>query len=235
MSREAAGRRKEGVCRDPPGKLSEDVGGLRCVDGSYLTVTPRACVDSRGVPYEVTLELYRNGTPYGVVGERCGWFLARLAEAVARSRAAEDGAAARWPDPDDRFPEDCSGTELFAFRYRARTAVVGGGELRCQVRTLPLWVPAGDVSRDEHGRGVPVGEWRVIRRAVVEAWGTTGNGLRALLTSGELAEFVSGLVAEAEDLLGGAIPGDVQQRVSGRFPGAVDRRPVGNGSEWISS
>lgn len=171
-------------------------------------------MDSCGVPYEVTLELYRNGTPYGVVGERCGWFLARLAEAVERSRAAEDGTAEQWPDPDDRFPEDYCGTELFAFRYRARTAVVGGGELRCQVRTLPLWVPAEDVLRDEHGCGVPVGEWRVIRRAVVEAWSATGNGLRALLTSGELAEFVSGLVAEAEDLLGGAISAAGERPVS---------------------
>jgi hypothetical protein len=160
------------------------VGGLRCVDGSVLTVTPVACVDSVGRPYEVTLELRRDGLPYGVVGERCGWLLQRLASGVEEARRG-DGEAGRWPDPDDRFPE---GGELFSFRYRARRRTAAGGELRCWLRTIPVWVP----------RRGEVGEWRLTRRAYVEAWGSGGVGTRAVLTSGELAGFVRGLVDEAE-------------------------------------
>lgn len=166
------------------------MGGLRCVDGSYLTVTPIACTDSSGMPYEVTLALHRDGTPYGVVGERCGWFLARLARGVGAARSGR-GQARLWPDPDDRFPADEPDGELFAFRYRTRSDVVGGGELRCQLRTIPVWMPAQD------GRG----EWRVTRRAYVEAWGPAGIGMRAVLTSGELAAFVESLVEEAEGAL----------------------------------
>ncbi|GAA0987593.1 hypothetical protein GCM10009555_067230 [Acrocarpospora macrocephala] len=113
--------------------------------------------------------------------------LARLARGVAEARE-EMG---EWGDPDDRFPrgED----ELFAFRYRARTDIVGRGELRCQVRTIPVWEPRGGRAR---------GEWRLTRRAFVEAWGSQGVGLRAVLTSGQLGAFLDGLVAEAEDRLG---------------------------------
>ncbi|MFD1940512.1 hypothetical protein ACFSKW_54555, partial [Nonomuraea mangrovi] len=166
------------------------MGGLRCVDGSYLSVTPVVCTDSLGVPYEVTLALHRDGAPYGMVGERCGWLLARLARGVWAARAGREQAWT-WPDPDDRFPGDEPDGELFAFRYRTRSQVVGGGELRCQLRTLPIWVPGRDGG----------GEWRVTRRAYVEAWGPAGIGMRAVLTSGELAEFVESLVAEAEGAL----------------------------------
>ncbi|MCA2225813.1 hypothetical protein [Nonomuraea aurantiaca] len=167
------------------------MGGLRCVDGSYLTVTPVACTDSVGTPYEITLELRRDGAPCGIVGERCGWLLARLARGVSRAREEqEQGEAGKWPDPDDRFPGDDGGSELFSFRYRARSGAVNGGELRCQLRTIPIWLPAQ-------------GEWRVTRRAYVEAWGSSGVGMRAVLTSSELAAFVHGLVDEVEDCLGG--------------------------------
>ncbi|MDF5754746.1 hypothetical protein [Spongiactinospora sp. TRM90649] len=184
------------------------MGGLRCADGSYLTVLPRACVDSVGVPYEITLELRRDGAPYGMVGERCGWLLPRLAAGMRAARADGDGA---WADPDDRFPEDAPDAELFAFRYRSRRRVVGGGELRCQVRTLPLWTPADAPAA--------IGRWRLTRRAVVEAWGHDGVGLRAVLTSGELAEFIAGLVVEAEGCLGMAQSG------SGIRNGGTDRPP----------
>ncbi|GAA3233944.1 hypothetical protein GCM10020216_054630 [Nonomuraea helvata] len=165
------------------------MGGLRCVDGSYLTVTPVACKDSVGTPYEVTLELHRDGTPYGSVGERCGWLLARLARGVDEAREGR-GAARRWIDPDDRFPDDEPDSELFSFRYRTRAGLVGGGELRCQLRTIPVWQAAK-------------GQWRLTRRAYVEAWGSTGVGMRAVLTSAELARFVRGLVSEAEGCLEG--------------------------------
>jgi hypothetical protein len=125
------------------------------------------------------------------VGERCGWILSRLARGVDEARAAH-GQAGRWPDPDDRFPDEPDG-ELFAFRYRSRTGVVGGGELRCGLRTIPIWMP---------GVGGGAGEWRVTRRALLEAWGIGGVGMRAVLTSAELAGFVRRLVEEAEGCLG---------------------------------
>lgn len=168
------------------------MGGLRCVDGSYLSVTPVACTDTVGTPYEVTLELHRDGTPYGRVGERCGWLLARLARGVDEARRGR-GKATRWADPDDRFPGEEPDGELFSFRYRSRTSLVGGGELSCRLRTIPLWVP-------KQGRR---GEWRLTRRAYVEAWGSTGVGMRAVLTSAELSAFVRGLVEEAEGCLEG--------------------------------
>jgi hypothetical protein len=165
--------------------LSE-VGGLRCLDGSYLTVTPVACRDSVGSPYEITLELLRDGALYGTVGERCGWVLTRLAKGIAEARADHE---AHWPDPDDRFPDD---EELFAFRYRTRNGIVGGGELRCRLRTIPTWIP---------GQRGPGGEWRLTRRAFVEAWGGDGADLRAVLTSAELGAFMEVLVAEVEECL----------------------------------
>jgi hypothetical protein len=170
--------------------LSE-VGGLRCLDGSYLTVTPVACQDGVGSPYEITLELHRDGALYGTVGERCGRLLTRLARGVAEARA---GHEAHWPDPDDRFPDDHfpDDGELFAFRYRTRNGVVGEGELRCRLRTIPTWIP--------EWRG-PGGEWRLTRRAFVEAGDGDGADLRAVLTSAELGVFVEALVAEAEECL----------------------------------
>ncbi|WP_226900077.1 hypothetical protein [Nonomuraea phyllanthi] len=148
-----------------------------------------ACKDSVGTPYEVTLELHRDGTPYGSVGERCGWLLARLARGVDDAREGR-GTARRWADPDDRFPDEEPNSELFSFRYRTRAGLVGGGELRCQLRTIPVWQAAR-------------GEWRLTRRAYVEAWGMTGVGMRAVLTSAELSVFVRGLVDEAEGCLEG--------------------------------
>ncbi|MFG1975712.1 hypothetical protein ACGFJC_40830 [Nonomuraea fuscirosea] len=165
------------------------MGGLRCVDGSFLGVTPVACTDSVGTPYEITLELHRDGTPYGSVGERCGWLLSRLARGVDEARRG-GGAARRWSDPDDRFPGEEPDSELFSFRYRTRAGLVGGGELRCQLRTIPMWQPGP-------------GAWRLTRRAFVEAWGSTGVGMRAVLTSSELSAFVGELVNEAEGCLDG--------------------------------
>lgn len=159
------------------------------MDGSYLTVTPIPCTDTVGTPYEITLELHRDGTPYGSVGERCGWLLARLARGVDEARQGR-GAARRWNDPDDRFPDEAPESELFSFRYRTRSGLVGGGELRCQLRTIPIWQPAP-------------AQWRLTRRAYVEAWGASGVGMRAVLTSAELSEFVRELVHEAEGCLGG--------------------------------
>ncbi|WP_254716107.1 hypothetical protein [Actinomadura sp. WMMB 499] len=176
---------------------------LHCLDGSTLTVTPVPSLDRGGAPFEVTLELRRDGAVFGAVGERCGYFLADVAARLAAARADGSPQAARWPDPDDRFPgRDGAATrdlepaatrdlELFAFRYRDRGDVLSTGELRCTVRTSSLWV-----GRQQSAAG----RWRVARRAVLEAWGAGGRGVRAVLTSTELVRFLDGLVVEADRL-----------------------------------
>ncbi|MBW8481528.1 hypothetical protein [Actinomadura parmotrematis] len=173
--------------------------GLRCLDGSRLAVVPVPSRDRGGTPYEVTLELRRDGDTFGAVGERCGHALAGLAVRVAAARAAGSPEAARWPDPDDRFPDPVPASapgarepELFAFRYRDRADLVSSGELRCTLRTTSMWIGASDAREGEDGG------WRVARRAVVEAWGAGGRGVRAVLTSAELAGFLEGLLADAE-------------------------------------
>ncbi|MFP3968392.1 hypothetical protein SMC26_39265 [Actinomadura fulvescens] len=158
-------------------------------------MVPVASLDRGGTPYEVTLELRRDGDSFGAVGERCGYFLAELAERVAAARAGGSPQAAAWPDPDDRFPDpppSAGGTrepELFAFRYRDRGDVASTGELRCALRTSSVWIER---------QGTGLGVWRVARRAVIEAWGSGGRGVRAVLTSAELHDFLTELLADAE-------------------------------------
>jgi hypothetical protein len=159
--------------------------------------------DRAGTPYEVTLELRCDGRSYGVVGERCGYSLATLARRAADARADGSPVGCVWPDPADRFPDPPATTEpdavedhpaaarepeLFAFRRRDRADTPGTAELRCTLRTTCTWLSAPD----HHG-----GEWRRSRRAVVEAWGPDGHGVRAVLTSGELSDLLTALVAEA--------------------------------------
>lgn len=168
--------------------------GLRCLDGSSLAVVPVASVDRGGTPFEVTLELRRDGDSFGAVGERCGHALAALAGRVAAARADGSPQAARWPDPDDRFPDPpqlgaAREPELFAFRYRDRGDLVSTGELRCTLRTSSMWLGPRQSAR---------GRWRVARRAVIDAWGAGGRGVRAVLTSAELSVFLADVLAEAE-------------------------------------
>lgn len=151
-------------------------------------MTPVPSHDCGGVPYEVTLDLRRNGDAFGSVGERCGFFLAAVARRLAEARADGSSQARGWPDPDDRFPEPGSPhrePELFAFRYRERTDLASTGELRCSLRTSSVWLPL-------HG-------WRLARRAVVEAWGAGGRGVRAVLTSTDLAAFLDDLLREVDE------------------------------------
>jgi hypothetical protein len=212
------------------------VRGLRCVDGSSLVIIPVPSHDRRGTPYEITLELMRDGGRFGVVGERCGHALAALSRLLAAARSDDSPQASAWPDLDDRFPDppldralratgcrhDLSGylpkeRELFAFRCRDRGDLASTGELRCALRTSCCWVAARD--RPEHrgperggsAYGGPErggsaygesmgagGQWRVARRAVLDAWGASGRGVRAVLTSGELSAFLAELLGEAE-------------------------------------
>jgi hypothetical protein len=184
---------------------------VRCVDGSSLVIVPVPSYDRGGTPYEITLELMRDGGPFGSVGERCGHALAALARLLATARADESPQASAWPDPDDRFPDPpldralrATGCrhdlgahlpkerELFAFRCRDRGDLASTGELRCTLRTSCCWVAQGD------GPARGGGQWRVGRRAVLEAWGASGRGVRAVFTSGELAGFLTELLRDAE-------------------------------------
>src|SRR6266567_32585 len=259
------------------------MGALRCVDGSILTVAAVACCDRLRQPYEITLTLARNERQFAVIGERCGFRLARLAALVSAAR--EDPAqAAAWPDPDDRFPEpECdpgtatrmapgpaavmaagpaavmaagpaagmaagmaAGTaagmlspavaclpgdrEYFSLRARERTDLPGAGELRCWLRSSADWLAeagsagqpgkagsagqpgkAGSARKQTGGSagqaGGPAG-WRLSRRAVLEAWGGPGIGLRAVLTSAELVTFLDTVLAEPGGIsLAGPAPG----------------------------
>jgi predicted lipid-binding transport protein (Tim44 family) len=43
----------------------------------------------------------------------------------------------------------------------------------------------------------PHGGWRIARRAVVEAWGAGGRGVRAVVTSAQLHRFLTEILDEA--------------------------------------
>jgi hypothetical protein len=155
------------------------MGEIRCVDDLILTVMAVACRDRLGEPYEMTLELARDQVPFGAVGERCGFRLSRLSALVRAAREDPEQITA-WADPDDRFPEP--EREYFSLRARDRTDLPGNGELRCSLRASAEWL-------DRDG-GSPGQGWRLTRRAVIEAWGDSGIGVRAVLTSAELVTFL---------------------------------------------
>lgn len=165
-------------------------------------IIPVPSRDRSGTPYEITLELMRDGGRFGAVGERCGHVLAALSRLLAAARSDDSTQASAWPDADDRFPDppldralratgcghDLGSSlprerELFAFRCRDRGDLASTGELRCTLRTSCCWTG---------------GQWRIARRAVLDAWGASGRGVRAVLTSGELAGFLAELLKEAD-------------------------------------
>lgn len=195
---------------------------VTCVDGSVLSVLPEAVLDRDDVPYEMALRLVRNGEPFGVVGERCGFFLATVAVRLARATSAsgpvaDDGMTVAWVDPDDRFPPssmeagvkawaadagrppDTTWAELarylprerslFSFRRRDPDDPARLGELRCSLRTSKVWV-----STDERG----MGRWAIRERAVLDAWGEAGQGVRAVLTAPQLLDFLRMLLVQAD-------------------------------------
>jgi len=181
------------------------MGKLRCVDGSVLTVVAVACCDRTGTPYEVTLDLRRGRKRFASVGERCGFRLSQLAATVTAAREDPEQTTA-WPDPDDRFPEPESGPlgasgasegfrprerEYFSLRSRDPGDLPGSGEFRCLLRDSAEWLGRPGTQ----GQGQP-GGWRLTRRAVIEAWGTDGIGLRAVLTSAELVTFLGTVLRE---------------------------------------
>ena len=183
---------------------------LRCVDGSVLTAVPVPCRDRAGKPYEITLELRRDDQLFATVGQRCGFQLSRLVRQLSAARSDPDQAAV-WPDPDDRFPgargsAQAPGSlrdyppaerEYFSLRSRDRCDLPGSGELRCVLRASAQWL--GGPGRA--AEAMAVGErwidgWQLTRRAVVDAWGTRGIGVRAVLTSAELVTFLDTVLSE---------------------------------------
>jgi hypothetical protein len=184
---------------------------LTCVDGSVLSVLPDPCLGRDGTPFEVTLRLLRDGRELGAVGERCGFF---LAAAAARLRAAGpgrfpagsvEGGLRAWAADEDLDPDAAWASlsrylprerELFAFRSRDPDDLSVAGELRAGLREERSWV-----RQDGSGR------WQVRCRAVVEAWGAGGTGVRAVLDSAALQEFLDRLLAECAAVVGASYDG----------------------------
>ena len=201
---------------------------LRCVDGSVLSVLPVPCLGRDGVPYEITLQLERDGEQVGAVGERCGFFVAQTAarlravrvqdpdgfpvsglEVGLRAWAADQGVEpdAAWSGFSRYLPRD---REVLAFRSRDPDDVSAAGELRVVLREERAWVrPGADGAR---------GGWRVRCLAVVEAWDAGGRGVRAVLDSAALLDFLEQLLA---DSAAAGVPYDPAEAVAGV------RRPVG--------
>ncbi len=175
---------------------------VACVDGSVLSVLPVPAIARDGVPYEVTLRLLRDGEAFGEVGERCGFFLAASAARVraalavgeesppsslergVRAWAADraQDAAGSWRDLQKYLPRD---RELFCFRSRDPDDLATVGELRVTLQVERSWVAPA---------------WRTTPLAVLEAWGTAGQGLRAVLSSEQLLSFLEALVQEFADV-----------------------------------
>lgn len=137
------------------------------MDGSVLSVEAVSCRDRAGRPYEITLSLSRNSVPFAAVGQRCGYQLSQLSARVSAARL-DPVQAAKWPDPDDRFPVSGAAqpsqaapdepaaegpvgtgpqggyllgdTEYFALRSRDRVDLPGSGELRCVLRSSAVWL-----------------------------------------------------------------------------------------------
>ena len=172
-----------------------------CVDGSVLALLPVAKLDRSGAAYEVTLRLLRDGEPFGEVGECSGWRLSRTAEQLRAVQAA-DGPDAFPPAAydavrDHGLVEDGHRTllrrllprdrELLCLRARDPDDGDPSGELRLWVREDRSWHAGRD--------GAP-GRWSLQTRAVLDAWGSQGTGLRALLDGPALLRLLDRLVEE---------------------------------------
>jgi hypothetical protein len=106
--------------------------------------------------------------------------------------------------------------EFFSLRSREPGDLPGTGELRCTLRTSAEWLAGRSGARRARtapyaaapyaaapyaaapDADFPHGGWRLTRRAVLEAWGTAGIGVRAVLTSAELVTFLDTVLKEPE-------------------------------------
>jgi hypothetical protein len=191
---------------------------VNCVDGALLTVRPDAVLDRDGVPYEVTLCLLVDGEPFGEVGERCGYFLASTAARLRAAREAgqqfppsslegglrawlvDAGSDVTWEELSRYLPRD---RELFSFRARDPDDLTSVGELRTTLQLEKQWTARG---------------WQLQHRALVEAWGEAGRGVRAVLDSDQLLLFLETLVQEFAEVGASYEAGEDASRL---------RRPVG--------
>lgn len=170
-----------------------------CVDGSVLTLLPVPKRDRSGAAYEVTLRLLRDGAPFGEVGECSGWLLSRTAGQL-RALQEEHGPDAFPPGAYDAvldhglvengdrtvlrrlLPRD---RELLCLRARDPDDGEHSGELRLWVREDRTW------------RDGARGRWSLQARAVLDAWGAGGTGLRALLDGPALLGLLERLTEQA--------------------------------------
>ena len=173
-----------------------------CVDESVLTLLCVPKLDRSGAVFEVTLRLLRDGEPFGDVGECSGWRLARVAEQL-RALQGTSGPDAFPPaaydavldqglvEDGDRvvlrrlLPRD---RELLCLRARDPDDGDPSGELRLWVREDRTWHDGQDGAR---------GRWSLQARAVLDAWGSAGTGLRALLDGPGLLHLLDELVQES--------------------------------------
>jgi hypothetical protein len=145
--------------------------------------------------------------------------------------------------------------EYFSLRARERTDLPGDGELRCCLRASAEWQGAGRSARE--GAGSPAGlagssagqaagsaaraahsaepaGWRLSRRAVLEAWGPGGIGMRAVLTSAELVRFLDTVLDEPGVTLAAPAPGNAstagKQLDASRRPARRQRGRVPDGT-----
>jgi hypothetical protein len=133
--------------------------------------------------------------------------LPAVADQVPASDGPEPGHASGPPAGSARAGRGSSGRradylpgdhEYFALRSRDRGDPPGPGELRCVLRSSAVWL--GDCAGVGHHHRSPRlaatghGGWRLTRRAVIEAWGSGGLGVRAVLTSAELVAFLNTVV-----------------------------------------
>ncbi len=172
-----------------------------------------------------------------------------VADEATRGCTAGAGPAGVVPDgagrPANYVPGD---HEYFALRSRDRCDPPGSGELRCVLRSSAVWL--GECTGVGHHERAPRqaaaghGRWRLTRRAVIEAWGAGGVGVRAVLTSAELVKFldtvVKGLagvtaeVPQARDVPVGDSPAGngsggsamPQRGQRGRVPDEMERSPL---------
>ena len=173
-----------------------------CVDGSVLSLLPAPKRDRTGAAYEVTLRLLLDGAPFGEVGECSRWRLARTAERL-RAVQSSSGVDAFPPDVYDAvldhglvgdgdrtvlrrlLPRD---RELLCLRARDPDDGEPSGELRLWVREDRTWHDGRDGGR---------GRWSLQARAVLDAWGSGGTGVRALLDGPALLRLLDRVVEEA--------------------------------------
>lgn len=138
--------------------------------------------------------------------------------------------------------------EYLSLRARERTDPPGAGELRCCLRASAEWLSDdGSPAAADAGQAVPwqagagpagpgvprPGRWRLTRRAVIEAWGDGGIGVRAILTSAELVTFLDTVLREPGVALAGLGPASAitagKQLGAGRRPARRQRGRVPDG------